>query len=87
MFMVTRFRQVFDSGRSLRGSRCPKKLKCKFTEKFCRKIFGNGYFPARKRSPEECCLTSLCFTTKDCHPPLKGKRMQNYVPCDCERDS
>ena len=53
------FSQNFDTGRSLRGSRCPKKLKCKFTEKFCRKNFGNGYFPA-KRSPEECC-PSMCL--------------------------
>eukprot|EP00944_MAST-04C_sp_MAST-4C-sp1_P014107 g14107.t1 len=53
------FSQSFDSGRLLRGGRCYKKPKCKFTDKFCQKNFGKGYFPA-KRSPEECC-PSMCL--------------------------
>ena len=38
--------------RALR-SRCPKKVKCKFTPRFCAK-YGKGYFPA-KTSPADCC--------------------------------
>ena len=48
--------RTFD--RALRSRRCPKKVKCKFTSKFCRK-YGKGYVPVKK-SPEDCC-PSMCL--------------------------
>jgi len=52
------FSRSFDAGRSLRGIRCPKNLKCKFTMAFCKR-YGMLYVPA-KGSPADCC-PSMCI--------------------------